>query len=292
MFRVFSRLVAFVLCCSFFSSVAESQDRPDGPERSRSYVKTGAESNADPGATKKSATVSDDQYYEVRSYVLADQADAAAIDEYLSKALLPALGRQGVGPVGVFTNSENDQTGSSRIIVVIPYDDANAIAAVKSRVEAEPEYQAAGKAYLDRGPDESLYQRIESELLVAMDCMPIAKVPEGTLNNQDRVYELRVYESPNERLGNLKVEMFNSGEVPIFLACDIQPIFIGQSLVGPYTPNLTYLTMYSSEAAREKSWIAFREHPDWQVLKEVEKYKGTVSKIHRYVLIAKAYSQM
>jgi hypothetical protein len=235
---------------------------------------------------------SGDQYYEVRSYVVGDKGDAVAIDEYLSKALVPALGRQGVGPVGVFTNSENDKTGSERFIVVIPHDDANAVAAVKAKVEADSEYQAAAKSYLSRGPKESPFQRIESELLTAMKCMPLAKVPDGSLANKDRVFELRVYESPNERLGNLKVDMFNSGEVPIFLDCNIQPIFIGKSVVGPYTPSLTYLTMYSSESARGESWKAFRVHPDWQVLKEVKKYKGTVSKIHKFVLVPKSYSQM
>lgn len=235
---------------------------------------------------------SGDQYYEVRSYIIGDKGDAAVIDEYLSGALVPALGRQGVGPVGVFTNSENDKTDSQRIIVVIPHDNANSLAAVKSKVEADSEYQAAAKKYLDRGPKESPYQRIESELLIAMECMPLAKVPDGTLANKDRVFELRVYESPNERLGNLKVDMFNAGEVPIFLDCKIQPIFIGKSVVGPYTPNLTYLTMYSSESARGESWKAFRVHPDWQVLKEVKKYKGSVSKIHKFVLVPTAYSQM
>ncbi len=238
------------------------------------------------------ASAMGDQYYEVRSYVLGENSDAAAIDEYLNKALLPALGRQNVGPVGVFTNSDADQTGNARIVVVIPYEDANSIAVVKSKVESDADYQAAAKSYLDRDPKEPPYQRIESELLIAMDCMPVAKVPEGSLDNKDRVFELRIYESPNERLGNLKVEMFNAGEVPIFLDCKIQPIFIGQSIVGPYTPNLTYLTMYASEAARGEAWQAFRVHPDWQVLKEVAKYKGTVSKNHKYVLVPKPYSQM
>ncbi len=238
------------------------------------------------------SSVSGDQFYEVRSYVLGEKGDVAAIDAYLSQALLPALGRQGVGPVGVFTNSENDQTGSARIIVVIPYNDANAVATIKSKVEADAQYQTAARTYLDRGPNDPPYQRIESELLIAMDCMPQVKVPAGSLDNKDRVYELRVYESPNERLGNLKVEMFNSGEVPIFLACDIQPIFIGQSVVGPYTPNLTYLTMYPSDVARAEAWQAFLVHPDWLTLKEVAKYQGTVSKIHKYVLVPKEYSQM
>ncbi len=233
------------------------------------------------------------QYYEVRSYTLGDQGDADAIDAYLSKALLPALQRQQVGPVGVFTNSANDQSGGGpRIFVVIPYENADAMTAVKTKVEADAQYQADAESYLARGPKDSPYQRIESELLISMDCMKRLNVPDGSLKNQDRVYELRVYESANERLGNLKVDMFNSGEVPIFLDCGIQPIFIGQAVVGPYTPNLSYLTMYPSEDARGAAWKAFRVHPDWLVLKEVAKYKGTVSKIHKFVLVPKPYSQM
>ena len=246
------------------------------------------------GAMSSSFVTADDshQYYEVRSYVLGDAGDADAIDTYLSEALLPALGRQNVGPVGVFTNSANDETGKARIVVVIPYASADAIKTINTKVEADDKYMAAAKAYLDRGPTDSPYQRIQSELLVSMDCMKQLKVPAGGLDNKDRVYELRVYESPNERLGNLKVDMFNSGEVPIFLDCGIQPIFIGQAVVGPQTPNLTYLTTYPSEAARIKAWDAFRSHPDWSVLKQVEKYKGTVSHIDKFVLVPKSYSQM
>lgn len=232
------------------------------------------------------------QYYEVRSYILGDNGDAAAIDQYLSQALLPALARQNVGPIGVFTNSENDQTGVAKIVVVIPYTSADQIASIKAKVEADPQYQTDAAAYLDRDPDNPPYQRIQSELLVSMDCLPQLKVPAGTLENENRVYELRVYESANERLGKLKVDMFNSGEVPIFLDCGIQPIFIGQALVGPQTPNLTYLTTYADEEARNAAWKAFRVHPDWLVLKEVAKYKGTVSRIDRFVLVPKSYSQM
>lgn len=232
------------------------------------------------------------QYYEVRSYALGDDGSAEAIDDYLSKALLPALERQNVGPIGVFTNSPNDETGKARIVVVIPYASADAIQSIHSKVEADQQYQVAARAYLDRGPGDSPYQRIHSELLYSMDCMKQLKVPVDTLNNKDRVYELRIYESANERLGNLKVDMFNSGEVPIFLDCGIQPIFIGQAVIGPQTPNLTYLTMYPSEAERIKAWDAFRKHPDWLVLKEVAKYKGTVSHIDKFVLVPKSYSRM
>lgn len=234
----------------------------------------------------------DHQYYEVRSYVLGENGDPEAVDAYLRQALLPALGRQQVGPVGVFTNAEQDQSGSRRIITIIPYESADAIVGVKQALDADAEYQKQAKTYLDLGPKDAPYQRIESELLVAMECMPELKVQEGSVENGNRVFELRVYESANERLGDLKVHMFNNGEVPIFLDCGIQPVFIGQALIGPVTPNLSYLTVYPNEEARNKAWVAFRSHPDWLVLKEVAKYKGTVSKIHKYVLSPTDYSQI
>ena len=234
----------------------------------------------------------DRELCEVRSYLLGEKGDAKAIDAYLQDALVPALNRHGIKPVGVFTNSENDETGSERIVVVIPYANADQILATRTALAKDQQYLADAKSYLDREPKNAPYQRITSELLSAMDCMPNAKVPEGTLSNDDRVYELRLYESPNERLGDLKVEMFNSGEVPIFLDSGIQPLFIGQCVVGPNTPSLTYLTVYPSEEARGKAWDAFRAHKDWAVLSKVEKYQGTVSHIDKYVLVAKPYSQM
>ena len=68
------------------------------------------------------------QYYEVRSYLLSDGSDTDAIDSYLRDAYLPALGRLGIGPIGVLTNSPNDQSRSSRIVVMIPYDSPQKVA--------------------------------------------------------------------------------------------------------------------------------------------------------------------
>jgi NIPSNAP len=232
------------------------------------------------------------QLYEVRTYLLGDSGDEAAIDAYLSDALLPALKRQGIGPVGVLTNAAQDETGVRQIVVVIPYANANQMLSAAGKLASDETYNAAAKDYLARGPKEAPYARIRSELLVAMDCWTDVKVPEGTLSNKDRVYELRLYESPNERLGATKVDMFNAGEVPIFLDCKIQPIFIGQAVIGPQTPSLTYLTVYPNEKARNESWVAFRAHPDWKVLSAEAKYAGTVSRIDKFVMVAKPYSEM
>lgn len=234
----------------------------------------------------------DQQYYEVRSYLLGEQGDRAAIDSYLQDAYLPALARQQIGPVGVFTNSSADETGSDRIVVVIPYDSPDQLAQVRQAVAGDETYRQSAETYLSRGPKDAPYKRIQSELLVAMECMPELKAPSGTLENPDRVFELRVYESANERLGELKVEMFNAGEVPIFLDAGIQPVFLGECLLGPQLPSLTYLTVYENDAARVQAWKAFFAHPDWKVLSKTPKYQGTVSRADKFVLVPTEYSQM
>ena len=133
----------------------------------------------------------------------------------------------------MLTNAPQDESGVRQVVVVIPYANADQMLASSNKLASDEAYNAAAKDYLARGPKDAPYKRIRSELLVAMDCWKEAKVPAGTLENKDRVYELRLYESPTERLAALKVQMFNAGEVPIFLDCKIQPIFIGQAVIGP-----------------------------------------------------------
>ncbi|WP_315852724.1 NIPSNAP family protein [Allorhodopirellula solitaria] len=232
------------------------------------------------------------QFYEVRTYELGDQGDEALLDSYLESALLPALERQQIGPIGVFSPSAADETGTQAVFVVIPYDQLEQIATLRDALASDEDYQAAAKEYLDRPHTNPPYERIRSELLSSMACWPELQVADGSLENDERVYELRLYESANERIGDLKVDMFNNGEVPIFLDVAITPVFIGQCLMGPQMPSLTYLTVYENDEARRQAWKDFLAHPDWKVLSKNPKYAGTVSHIDKFVLQAKPYSQM
>ncbi|TWT98988.1 NIPSNAP family protein [Neorhodopirellula pilleata] len=243
-------------------------------------------------AQNASQTGAGSQFYEVRQYVLGKQGDAAAVDAYLKNALIPALQRQGIGPIGAFEPSDSDQTGSDAIFVVIPFSNLNELQASQQELADDEAYQTAAADYLDRPHTDPPYQRIRSEVLSSLACWPVAKVADGLLENGERVYELRVYESANEKIADTKIDMFNAGEVPIFLDCGIEPIFIGKCIAGPQMPSMTYLTTYPNEQARLEAWKAFQVHPDWQTLKVVPKYLGTVSRIDKFVLQPKPYSQM
>ncbi len=230
------------------------------------------------------------QYYELRQYRVKTGADTLGLDAYLNEALVPALNRQGIAPVGLFKSDASEQKTAR--FALIPLNDAGQVAQVAEKLEADAEFEAASKAYNSISPVAPVLERIHSELLVAFDVQPQINVPEICKNKQPRVFELRTYESATEYRGRLKVEMFNSGEVPIFIDCGIQPIFFGQALVGEYCPSLTYLTVYPNQEAKDKSWDQFRMHPDWKVLSKNPRFANTVSKIHKWNLVPMAASQL
>lgn len=232
------------------------------------------------------------QVLEVRTYTLVDAAAEAKLDAYLEKALIPALERQGIGPIGAFDQAAEPEDGSIQVMLLLPGASTEAVTSAATKLADDKQYLTAAAEYLNTPSDQPLVKRIHSELLMSFNCWPKVTVPMQKRDGKPRLFEMRIYESATENLGNLKVEMFNAGEVPVFLDCKIAPVFMGQALIGDKTPNLTYMTVYDDDASRQAAWKAFSQHPDWQVLKAVPKYQGTVSKIHKSDWTPKPYSQL
>ena len=230
------------------------------------------------------------QYYELREYKVKEGADTESLDRYLSGALLPALNRMGIKTVGLFRTDEDSDSVSR--FVLIPLAGAADVAAVAVKLAEDEEFAEAASSYLQTDPSSPVIDRLRSELLVAFDVQPQLNIPEICKTKASRIFELRTYESATELRGDLKVEMFNSGEVPIFLDCGIEPIFFGQAIVGERMPNLTYMTVYADEDAKVEAWKKFREHPDWKVLSGNKRYAKTVSKIAKWNLLPMEASQL
>lgn len=229
------------------------------------------------------------QLIELRYYHSKSVEAAKKMEEHLVSALLPALNRAGSKSVGIFREAkEQDQPIR---LVVIAHDSVSDFAGLGKKLAADATYQSTAAEYMTMSKDDNPLVRIRSELLDSFDCWPKLKVPAQT-KVDGRIFELRVYESSNERMGNLKVEMFNSGEVPIFLDSGVTPVFMGKAIAGDKMPNLTYLTVYKDQAVMDQAWDNFRKHPDWQVMKKIEKFKGTVSKIHKLNLVPVPGSQL
>lgn len=231
------------------------------------------------------------QYIEWRTYRLKNEQQFEAVDAYLRDALLPALGRLEIGPVGVFEERDSEDAASD-LHLLIPYDTIEQFATLNATLQADATYQAAARDFFDTPMNEPRYRRIESELLYAFDSFPQVHVPAEKKAGESRLFELRIYESHNQHKGDVKVDMFDEGETEIFLDVGVQPVFMGQAIAGPYMPNLTYLAVYPDAEARDKAWEKFLAHPDWETLSQMEKYAETVSNIHQVFLLPRPYSQL
>jgi hypothetical protein len=256
-----------------------------------------AETKARPGS--ESASQKDREYYELRVYHLKSDADRALLDAYLSKALIPALNRLGCKLVGVFVAQERagtvqptEVTDPLAVQVLIPYPTIEAFAGAAARVNADPEYQAAGAEYLNSPKAKPAFERIDSWLMLAFPGMPKVELPSYCRERKPRMFEMRTYESYSELKALKKVEMFCSGEIQLMRDVGLGPIFYGQALIGSNLPHLTYMLSAEDQAAHTKHWDAFRANPIWDKLKNDPQFADTVSKIANRFLVPTAYSQI
>src|SRR5436853_3785526 len=85
------------------------------------------------------------EYYELRAYRLKTEASHELLDSYLEKALVPALNRLGVKPVGIF--AEQEPKDGEKTWVLVPYPSLDAFAAVTAKLASDSDYQRAGAEY-------------------------------------------------------------------------------------------------------------------------------------------------
>ena len=111
------------------------------------------------------------------------------------------------------------------------------------------------------------YIRMESSLLLTFPSMPAVEVPPIGENHSPRLFELRTYESPNDKTLARKVKMFGDGEIAAFRRCGMLPVFFGTNVIGRNLPSLTYMLAFDDMAAREKAWSAFGKDAGWQKLR-------------------------
>ena len=226
------------------------------------------------------------QYYEWRTYRANRATQQSRVKDYLQAAALPAWKRQGVGPVGVFT--EIGEQASAAVHVLLTFKTAAEAAAVRAGLEADPRYGQAAAQYLAATKDEPAFTRIESSLMVAFSGQPQLMTP----NRAPRVLELRIYQSHSEAKARRKIQMFNDGEIPIFRDAGFETVFFGESLIGPGLPNLQYLLAAPDMEANQAGWKAFVKHPDWKAMKDLPKYADTVSHIDKLFLAPTSFSEV
>jgi hypothetical protein len=231
------------------------------------------------------------EYYQVTVYHFNSAAQEKVLDKYLQNALLPALHKMSIKNIGVFKNRSNDTITDKTMYVLIPIKSLEETISISGKLKANNDYQTAGAEYLNAVYIAAPYTRIETILLQAFTLAPVLQLPKLNGPREDRVYELRSYESATEKIFQNKVKMFNDGdEIGLFKRLNFNAAFYGEVIAGSKMPNLMYMTCHENKATRDANWKTFVDDPYWKKLSSMPEYQHNVSHIDISFLYPTEYS--
>ena len=232
------------------------------------------------------------EFYSLTIYRIKDKAQEESVDLYLKLAYLPAMHKIGKNKIGVFKPIASDTIDFGRkIYVLTPFASLEEFNKITSDFANQQKEMHDSGVYLDAAFDEPPYNRIENILMKAFKNMPLMEMPALNEPRNNRVYELRSYESATEKLYWSKVKMFNDGdEIGLFKRLQFNAVFYAEVLAGGRMPNLIYMTTFENRTARVAHWKSFVEDPQWKTLSGMAEYQHTVSKADILLLYPTDYS--
>lgn len=231
------------------------------------------------------------EFYSIKLYRYTTQQQESVLDDYIAKAYIPALHKAGIKHVGAFKPISNDTVTDKRLYIIIPLTSLEHQIKLVSQLDKDAVYQQAGAAYINATYNNPSYTRLETILLKAFTTAPVMQLPSLKSSRADRVYELRSYESPTEKLYVNKVHMFNEGgEVPLFKRLNFNAVFYAEVIAGSHMPNLMYMTSFENMQDRDAHWDTFRADAEWKTLSAKPEYQKNVSRSEIILMRSMPYS--
>ena len=243
-------------------------------------------------ATAQAPAAQAREYYLLRRYMLQSGPQNSLTEHFLGDALIPALARRGMGPVGAFRLDIGPETPT--YYVLIPAQSAEELATLDLALGKDEGFLKAADAFWNAPASASAFVRTDSTLLAAFEGWPRVTPPPAAATHGKRIYQLRTYESPSYRDHVRKVEMFHSGEFDIFKAAGFHNVFFGDTLVGARMPCLTYMLSFGDLTELNEHWAEFSNNPDWKKLSADARfaYESIVSNIGNLILSPLSFSQV
>jgi len=232
------------------------------------------------------------EYYEIRKYHLQTGPQIKLTESYVADALIPALNRLGIAPVGAFHLDFGPETPT--LYLLLPSTKLEVLATAELHLAKDEQFMKAAEPFWNAPATAPAFQRIESSLLIAFEGWPRLTPPAATANNGKRIFQLRTYESASSQDHVRKVEMFQHGEFEIFQSAGFGQVFYGDTLIGPRMPNLTYMLSFEDMNDLNAKWEIFHDAPAWKKLKTSPRYafEEIVSNISNLILSPATYSQI
>jgi hypothetical protein len=239
---------------------------------------------------RKPAAPDTPYYYLIRRYTMAN-GNPALTDGFFRDALLPAAGRLGIAPIGVFTSWFGDESLSGKI-VLLPGRSLEVLADLERHLSADADYMRIGAPFLGAHIKEAPFQRLHSTLLRAIPGLKQMELPATLLAQKNRLFELRHYEQPTYASHDLKVQMFAEGEAHLLDSSGLTGVMYAVDIIGDRLPRLTYMWVYSDLGEREKAEARFFAMPERKSFFDLPRYAGVPSAIYNNILRPTDYSQI
>lgn len=259
----------------------------------RNFLSTSLSLSASALPLAAAASGASPEYYELRRYQLASGPGPRLTEQYFSGALLPALNRLGITPVGAFSVYFGPDTPA--YYVLLPSPKLETLVTADLQLMKDPDFVKAAAPFWDAPGGAPPFVKVESTLLRAFEGYPKLTIPPTAAKKEKRIYQLRTYVSPTNMDHVRKVEMFHHGEFDIFAKAGASGVFYADALIGPQLPSLTYMLSFPDMATLEAVWVKFGADPDWKKLSADPKFNltpPTVSNITSLVLRPLACSQV
>jgi NIPSNAP len=228
------------------------------------------------------------EYYQIRRYQLQSGPQGKLTDAYVAEALIPALDRLGIGPVGAF---RLDYGETPMLYVLMPSTNLETLVTADLKLAQDAEFMKVAEPFWSAPAIAPAFKRVESSLHVAFEGWPKLTAPD---TKAKRIFQLRTYESPSYAAHVRKVEMFHHGEFDIFQKSGCGQVFYSDGLVGTGMPSLTYMLTFPDMAHLESGWHAFQTDPDWKKLSGSSRYsyEAIVSNVSNLILTPTTYSRI
>jgi hypothetical protein len=231
------------------------------------------------------------QYYELRKYYLQQGHQSQLTAKYVADALIPALNKMGIGPVGAFNLFFGERTPI--LYLLLPASNLDTLVNAELKLRQDEQFLAAADAFWNAPESSPAFQQVESSLLIAFESFPQLVLPPPGKNGK-RVFQLRTYISATNRDHLRKVQMVQSGEAAIFERAGFWQVFFGDALIGSNLPNLTYMLSFSDLSQVNDLWDKFFSDPQWKKLVVMPEYsfEPIVSNVTSLILNPTPYSQI
>ncbi|MDR1491244.1 MAG: NIPSNAP family protein [Planctomycetaceae bacterium] len=237
-------------------------------------------------------------FIELRVFTCANAEKKQKLIEIFDAALIPALNRQGIKPVGLFETSAElndgdknyDKANDLKVFLVTQFTTTNQLLQVIPKLLADDTYLKDASPIFEAPMNDPIYDTGEASLLLGFDHFPRIEVPSL---EKDRVLQIRLYNSYNIERNARKIEMFDvGGEIALFKKFGMAPVFYGETLAGRMTPNLTYMLSFKNIDEKIANWQKFATSSEWKKLSGDPLYKNTANKILNILLKPTPKSQI